>query len=224
MKKYIAGIITGILLSCSAALAVSYTASPNTFPIQLNGKNISVKGYNIDGSTYFKLRDIADTLGGFDVDFKDDVILLSKDGYDYNDKYIDISGRTIADVAAAADMELAGFLELYNLPADLSPDTSENEAYNMIPCGPMAETYEMTFEELKEELDFPDYVTENTPWGEAIDGVTLGNYVGEEQLDDFKQYYGLGDEVTADTLWSEVRMAVDEKNREERIQAENNAN
>ena len=39
------------------SLAVNYTATENTFPIQLNGENVNVEGYNIDGSTYFKLRE-----------------------------------------------------------------------------------------------------------------------------------------------------------------------
>ena len=86
MKKYIAGIATGVILSCTVALAVNYTATENTFPIQLNGENVNVEGYNIDGSTYFKLRDIADTVGGFNVDFNDNTIQLSKDGYVYETK------------------------------------------------------------------------------------------------------------------------------------------
>ena len=48
MKKYIAGIATGVILSCTVALAVNYTATENTFPIQLNGENVNVEGYNID--------------------------------------------------------------------------------------------------------------------------------------------------------------------------------
>ena len=47
MKKYIAGIATGVILSCTVALAVNYTATENTFPIQLNGENVNVEGYNI---------------------------------------------------------------------------------------------------------------------------------------------------------------------------------
>ena len=86
MKKYIAGIATGVIISCTVALAVNYTATENTFPIQLNGENVNVEGYNIDGSTYFKLRDIADTVGGFNVDFNDNTIQLSKDGYVYETK------------------------------------------------------------------------------------------------------------------------------------------
>ncbi len=68
------------------SLAVNYTATENTFPIQLNGENVNVEGYNIDGSTYFKLRDISDTVGGFNVDFNDSTIQLSKDGYVYETK------------------------------------------------------------------------------------------------------------------------------------------
>ena len=43
MKKYIAGIATGVILSCTVALAVNYTATENTFPIQLNGENVNVE-------------------------------------------------------------------------------------------------------------------------------------------------------------------------------------
>ena len=67
-----------MILSCSVALAVNYTATENTFPIQLNGENVNVEGYNIDGSTYFKLRDISDTVGGFNVDFNDSTIRFPK--------------------------------------------------------------------------------------------------------------------------------------------------
>ena len=44
MKKYIAGIATGVILSFTVALAVNYTATENTFPIQLNGENVNVEG------------------------------------------------------------------------------------------------------------------------------------------------------------------------------------
>ena len=42
-----------------------------------------MEGYNINGYTYFKLRDIADTVGGFSVDFANNTIQLAKDGYVY---------------------------------------------------------------------------------------------------------------------------------------------
>ncbi len=66
--------------------AGQYIATENTFPIKLNNNNVNLNGYNVDGSTYFKLRDIADVVGGFNVDFKNNTIRLSKDGYVYEDK------------------------------------------------------------------------------------------------------------------------------------------
>lgn len=83
MKKFITGIVVGIVLSCSAAFAMSYMAEPNTYPIHLNGRSIEMEGYNINGYTYFKLRDISNAVGGFGVDFRNDTILLSKNGYIY---------------------------------------------------------------------------------------------------------------------------------------------
>ena len=53
MKKYIAGIATGVIFIMLGSFALNYTATENTFPIQLNGENVNVEGYNIDGSTYF---------------------------------------------------------------------------------------------------------------------------------------------------------------------------
>lgn len=84
MKKFFTGVLTGVLLSCSVAVASNYEAIVNSFPIQLNGQNVTLEGYNINGNTYFKLRDIADVVGGFTVDFNDNTIQLSKDGYSYS--------------------------------------------------------------------------------------------------------------------------------------------
>ena len=83
-KELFAGVLIGSVLIGAAAFAVQYTATENPFPVQLNGQNIQLEGYNINDSTYFKLRDIADAVGGFTVDFNNDTIQLSKDGYAYN--------------------------------------------------------------------------------------------------------------------------------------------
>lgn len=92
-KKCIIYFIAGAMIfGTVGAFAGQYIATENTFPVQLNGKDVAVGGYNIDGSTYFKLRDIANVIGGFDVDFSDNTIQLSKDGYEYtklNYSYVD---------------------------------------------------------------------------------------------------------------------------------------
>lgn len=85
-KQFITGFLSGALIfGVVGALAATYTATNNPFPVKLNGNDVQIEGYNIDGSTYFKLRDVADTVGGFDVGFNNNTIQLSKDGYVYED-------------------------------------------------------------------------------------------------------------------------------------------
>lgn len=77
-KRFIAGFVSGaVAFGAAGAIAANLTAASNPFPITLNGENVSLEGYNIDGYTYFKLRDIADAVGGFDVDFQNDTIVLN---------------------------------------------------------------------------------------------------------------------------------------------------
>ena len=81
-KQFIIGFLSGALaFGAIGALAAGLTANINPFMITLNGDNVFIEGYNIEGSTYFKLRDIADVVGGFDVDFVDNVITLTTDDY-----------------------------------------------------------------------------------------------------------------------------------------------
>lgn len=137
--------------------------------------------------------------------------------------YVDTSGRTIGEVADAAGMDLADFLEQYELPKNMPANTSESAAYYMIPTKVIAEMYSMDFETLKSEFGFPEEVSEDTPWGEAEGQIPLGKYVGEENLEMFKTEYELGDDVTAETLWKDVRNIVDTKAKEEREAAEKEA-
>jgi hypothetical protein len=120
-------------------------------------------------------------------------------------------------------MDLDAFLEMYGLPKDMPANTTESAAYNNIPLSSMAQTYGMTVDDMKQILQMPDDVTEDTPWGEALNKVTLGAYVGEDYLDEFKEYYGLDDDVTVDTLWGDIRQTVEEQQRKERIESEKEA-
>lgn len=76
MKKFILGTITGAILCLSISALANFEAIPNAFPIKLNGNEVSLEGYNINGSTYFKLRDIGDKVG-FGVDFADNTININ---------------------------------------------------------------------------------------------------------------------------------------------------
>lgn len=71
-------LITGFTIASTAAvLAATYTATENAFPIKINGTETAMEGYNINGSTYFKLRDIGDRMG-FNVDFQDNTIYIGE--------------------------------------------------------------------------------------------------------------------------------------------------
>ena len=82
-RNFVTGFIAGaVIFGMAGALAADLIVNPNAFPITFDGNSVSIEGYNIDGRTYFKLRDISAAVGGFDVDFKDDTITLSSKASD----------------------------------------------------------------------------------------------------------------------------------------------
>ena len=124
--------------------------------------------------------------------------------------YVDISGKTIQDIADAQGITLAEFLEAYQLPSDMPGDTTEANAYYSIPTGVVAEMNGLDFDTIKTMLKLPEGTTYATPWGEAEGGIKLADYIGgADKVDAFKEQYGFGDEVTAETPWGEIRNAVD---------------
>lgn len=84
MKKFICGLIIGVIISSLVGVCAVNSIYENPYKIFVNGEEKQIQGYNIDDYSYFKLRDIADAVGGFDVDFNNDTIQLSKDGYVYD--------------------------------------------------------------------------------------------------------------------------------------------
>lgn len=98
--NFITGFISGaVIFGTAGVLAVSYTATPNQFPVKLNGNNIQLEGYNIEGSTFFKLRDISNEIGEFTVDFYNNEILLSKNGFLYEGTDLENARRYVAGLA-----------------------------------------------------------------------------------------------------------------------------
>lgn len=131
MKKgYLAGVMTGaVVFGAAGAWAGQYMAVSNPFPVLLNGESISLEGYNINDSTYFKLRDIADAVGGFDVDFKNNTIQLSKEGYVYPDAPAElVSGMTDHQIYML-NIFLSNFSELDINSFDVHSATREQLIY-----------------------------------------------------------------------------------------------
>lgn len=128
----------------------------------------------------------------------------------YNKNYVDVTGRTAGEVADMSGMAFSDFLEYYDLPENLPESTSEYATMYTIPAGTYAELFMgRDFADMAELAGWGDDVTEETPVGEAFDKITLNNYCGEENVESFKEEYGLGDDVTGDTLYGEVRHQVE---------------
>lgn len=134
----------------------------------------------------------------------------------YTKDYIAVSGQTIGDVADQLGMEYSQFLDYYGLPEDMPETTSERAAYYNMSVGAYAENFSgMAFEELKGEVGWSDDITAETTLGDALDSMTVGQYLDGESIDEFKETYDLDDSVTADTSWKEVRNIVDTKLKEQ---------
>ncbi|MDR3238699.1 MAG: TlpA family protein disulfide reductase [Clostridiales bacterium] len=77
VKKIIAAVLcAGMMISGSPALAAaSEAAVPKKMPLSVDGKKTTMDAYNIGGSNYFKLRDLARLLSGtpkqFDVNWNE---------------------------------------------------------------------------------------------------------------------------------------------------------
>lgn len=140
------------------------------------------------------------------------------------EKYIDVTGRTIGQVAEEANIDYEQFLEIYDLPEDMPKNTSESSAYNTIPFATIIEMNQFTgmetVEDAKKMLELPDEIDDDTPWGVAIGEAPLRAYVGESNVDSFKERYGLGDDVTGDTKYKDVRKTVDNADKRAREERE----
>lgn len=166
-------------------------------------------------------------------------LISANSGNPYNKLgYANPSGNTVKDVAESMGITVEQFLQQFGLPEDMPEDTTESAAFYSIPLKNIASMYGMDVDTLKEALNVPAETTvtepktftekiaavfkkeepvaidENTPWGIVEGELTLGDYYGEQYLEEFKEYYGLGEDVTAETRYKEVRDIIDQKTLE----------
>ncbi len=136
---------------------------------------------------------------------------------EYAKRYIDITGKTVGEVAKDMGMEFKEFLIYYNLPEDMSESVHENAAINHIPVKTYAEKeWGMTLAAAKEMLGWGEDITALTTIGEAINNTTIAKYFGEEQVETVKVLYNLDAAVTGATLYGEVREEIESRMKAER--------
>lgn len=113
-KSFVTGFISGAAaFTMAGVLAANMVTTPNAYPVQLDGKAVTIEGYNVDDYTYFKLRDIADAVGGFDVDFKDDTIVLTSQekGLSIKEEGMFSSGGTVTEPVEGTFDETTNWLD-----------------------------------------------------------------------------------------------------------------
>lgn len=73
MKKVFVGVFAAMLLTaacCVTGFAAQEKAVPSAAKVSINEKQIDFQAYNINGNTYFKLRDISAAMYGTEAGFK----------------------------------------------------------------------------------------------------------------------------------------------------------
>lgn len=139
--------------------------------------------------------------------------------YDYDEignKYPDLTGLTAKEFADSLGYSYDEFLMYYRLPQDMPESLNANAAMNITPLGRVCELREESFTGLKDEMGWDDSISVSTAYGVAMDKTSLRYAIGATYLDDFKYEMGLGDDVTADTLYGDIRAQVEQKRKEMR--------
>lgn len=77
-KHFILGFLAGAtLFGAIGAVAIEYAITVNPYPVKVSGVETQMEGYNINDQSYFKLRDVANSVGNFRVDFVNNTIAIT---------------------------------------------------------------------------------------------------------------------------------------------------
>ena len=131
-----------------------------------------------------------------------------------------IEGKTFGDAAKVYNCSYKKFLKDNNFPLDIPKNTPIFVAEYYMRVKDVAEkNYSMDYETFKNEVGIPESATlkngktvkinENTMWYIVKDELPLSSIIKEKDFAEYKTYYGLGDEVTQDTLYKEVRPQIE---------------
>lgn len=150
----------------------------------------------------------------------------------YEIGYVDVSGVTLEELADQSGYSLKEYKKVNGLSWLMPKSTNENAVKNNIKVKTTIAQSGMAFEDFKEYYGWGDDITENSTVGKALGATKLSVILGTKDMEadmasqtlaSFKEFYGFGDEVTLDTLYKDVRVAIDKKTRETRIEQEKEA-
>lgn len=128
--------------------------------------------------------------------------------YNKYNKCTNTTGRTVKDIADQNGITVMKLLRQYGLPLDMPENTNEASASYLLTIGDVAEMNKLSVDELKEKLSLGEEVTDEAIWGAIEDDLTLAQYVGEANLEEFKKEYDLSDSTDLETKFKKVRSKV----------------
>jgi len=125
--------------------------------------------------------------------------------YNKYNKSTDVTGRTIKTIAEKNGVTPVKLLRQYGLPLDMPENTNETSASYYLTISDVAKINKLSVSWIKEQLALGEEITDEAIWGKIEDGLTLWQYIGDENFEAFKKEYNLDDSVKPDTKFKTVR-------------------
>ncbi len=124
---------------------------------------------------------------------------------------------TVGYLARQSDMTVEDYLAQYGLELGdtITKKTTESEMLDNMSVEYHANYYGQDADELIETAGLQDQVTKDMPWKEFLDLVPAHLVVGDDEISQTKEQYGLGDEITDDTTYGEYNALIEEKQAEQ---------
>jgi hypothetical protein len=158
-KNFVTGFIAGgIICAAVTGFAVEYAVTANPYPVKVNGIETTIQGYNINDETYFKLRDISAAVGGFEVGFENNAIIVNtpnkptptptsaditivkgEDGNDYTSDGLKI--EYIDDIAYINSLKITDIYDIFFIGDNCIYDKNKNKIELAIPTHPKYSQY-----------------------------------------------------------------------------------
>lgn len=120
---------------------------------------------------------------------------------------------TVGYLAKQQDMTAEDYLAQYGLTlgGDIDENTTQSDMLDSMTLEKYAEYSGQNADDIITNAGLSEQVTKDSLWGEVRALMPVSAYYNEEQLNQIKQIYGIGDEVTLDTKYGDFEKIMEEK-------------
>jgi hypothetical protein len=119
--------------------------------------------------------------------------------------------QTIKTAAESQGISVADYLNEYGLAADTPETMPLGEAYNKMTVENVAKASGQSVEEFRQSTYLPDEVSDTMIWSEAQKEMPVRAMMSEEEFNQAKQEYSLGDDITLDMKWKDFLPIIQEQ-------------